>query len=146
VLGPRSSFLDEERKQVARELDATNPAGDSQMTRPLPAELARKPIQFRTHSLLLESLSVHEIDCRCRAAVVINQSPPIVSAKREYSRTRPETFGGFNLKIGELAAWRRKRMREKAGILAFLGEPRRTHEWLAGDAVPIAPVSSQFPC
>ena len=29
-----------------------------------------------------------------------NQSPPAASAKREYSRTRPETFGDFHLKFG----------------------------------------------
>jgi hypothetical protein len=30
-------------------------------------------------------------------------------------------------------------------ILAFPGEPGRTHDWLAGDAVLIAPVSPQIP-
>jgi hypothetical protein len=39
-------------------------------------------------------------------------------------------------------------MREKPDfrpILAFLGEPGRTPQWLAGDAVLIAPVSGQIP-
>jgi len=36
--------------------------------------------------------AVVEIDCVDRAAVVTDPFPPKVSAKREYSRTRPETF------------------------------------------------------
>jgi hypothetical protein len=40
----------------------------------------------------------------------------------------------------------RAKSRDFRPILAFLGEPGRTHEWLAGDAVLIAPVSTQIPC
>jgi hypothetical protein len=47
-----------------------------------------------------------------------NRSPPIVSAKREYSRTRPETFGDFHLKIANPDLQRRKRMPERRGFPA----------------------------
>jgi hypothetical protein len=40
----------------------------------------------------------------------------VVSAKREYPRSRPETFGDFHLKIGEPGVRRRNRMREKPGF------------------------------
>jgi hypothetical protein len=47
-----------------------------------------------------------------------NQSPPIVSAKREYLRIWPETFGNFHLRTGKLGVQRRNRMREKPGFPA----------------------------
>src|SRR2546429_4002467 len=37
----------------------------------------------------------------------------LVSAKREYLRKWPETFGDFHLKFGEARLQRRRRMREK---------------------------------
>jgi hypothetical protein len=75
-------------------------------------------IPVRTDKLSLETLSVPKIDCRPRA---------VVSAKWEYSRTKPETFGDFHFKIGECA-----KSRDFRPIRAFLGEAGRTHEWVAG--------------
>jgi hypothetical protein len=46
---------------------------------------------------MLETLSVCEIECVIGRKSLSNQSPPIVSAKREYSRARPETFCYFHL-------------------------------------------------
>jgi hypothetical protein len=40
----------------------------------------------------------------------------------------------------------RAKSRHFRPYLAFLREPSRTREWLAGDAVQIAPVSGQIPC
>jgi hypothetical protein len=48
------------------------------------------------------------------------KSPPIVSSKREYSRTWPETFGSWRPKIHELGGWRRNRIREKPPFSALL--------------------------
>jgi hypothetical protein len=55
------------------------------------------------------------------------KSPPTVSAKREYLRIRPETFGDFRLNFGEPRVRRRKRMREMPGFPAhfrFVSERR----------------------
>jgi hypothetical protein len=38
------------------------------------------------------------------------RSPPIVSAKREYSRIWPKTFGNSSPQIIELGVWRRNQM------------------------------------
>jgi hypothetical protein len=46
------------------------------------------------------------------------ESPLIVSPKREYSRRRPETFRNFHLKFGKAGGQRRNRMREKRGFPA----------------------------
>jgi hypothetical protein len=46
------------------------------------------------------------------------ESPLIVSPKREYSRRRPETFRNFHLKFGKAGGQRRNRMREKPGFPA----------------------------
>ena len=78
-----------------------------------------------------------------------NQSPSIVSAKREYLQTGPETFGdstsgSANWESGD--GTRCAKSRDFRRILAVLGKPGRTHECPAGDAVQIAPVSSQIPC
>src|SRR5712691_2523441 len=59
----------------------------------------------------------------------------MVSAKREYLRTRPETFGDFHLRIGEPGVRRQNefaKSRDFRPILTFPSEPGRTHEWLAG--------------
>jgi hypothetical protein len=82
-------------------------------------------IPVRTDKLLLETLSVPKIDCRPRA---------VVSAKWEYSRTKPETFGDFHFKIGEPSPETKSNAR-KAGISGpfsrFLGSlSERTNGWL----------------
>jgi hypothetical protein len=55
--------------------------------------------------------SVAENDCAYRAAVLIDQSPSIIFAKREFLRIGPETFGDLRLNVRELRARRRNRMR-----------------------------------
>lgn len=55
--------------------------------------------------------------------------------KREYPRSRPETFGDFHLKIGELRVRRRSKFaqsRDFRPTLTLVGEPGRTHEWVVG--------------
>src|SRR4029077_6756890 len=77
------------------------------------------------------------------------KSPPKVSRKREYFKYRLETFGGFSRWFLFFGVWRHLAERTKARVLrAFcdLGAHYRTlSEWLAGDAVLIAPVSKQIP-
>src|ERR1700733_5450819 len=46
------------------------------------------------------------------------QSPPTISAKREYSRTWPETFANWRPEITDLGVWGRKRPREKPAFPA----------------------------
>jgi hypothetical protein len=48
----------------------------------------------------------------------LTQSPPTVSAKREYSRTWPETLANWRSEITDLGVWRRKRTREKPSFAA----------------------------
>jgi len=80
---------------------------------------------------------------------MIKPISPMVSPKREYLRRRPETFGDFRLKIFKPGVRRQSRRREKPDfrlLCASLAEPGQTQDWLAGDAVMIAPVSGQIPC
>jgi hypothetical protein len=80
-----------------------------------------------------------------------NQSPPIVSAKREYLRIWPETFGNFHLRTGKLGVQRRNRMREEPGFparsplswgarpnarMAGWGGRDRTSEWRNQNPLP----------
>jgi hypothetical protein len=79
-----------------------------------------------------------------------NLSPRRVSRKREYSGVWPETFDEFSLRLRQLGVWRPSEKREKARILRAFRDYGviylRLKDWLAGDAVLIAPVSTQIPC
>jgi hypothetical protein len=79
-----------------------------------------------------------------------NVSPRKVSQKREYRGIRPETFGNFSLRLRQFGVWRPSEKREKARILQAFRDYGVIYlkliDWLAGDAVLIAPVSSQIPC
>jgi hypothetical protein len=58
-------------------------------------------------------------------------------------------FDDFDLKVGEGVIQRRKGMRKSRDfrpILSSLGRPGQAREWVAGDAVLIAPVSRPIPC
>ena len=78
-------------------------------------------------------------------------SSPIVSAKREYPRTRSETFGDFHSKIGQLGVRRRGPIRETLAFTAVLragcevsrtagmpgwGGRDRTSEWRNQNPLP----------
>jgi hypothetical protein len=78
------------------------------------------------------------------------RSPSSVSGKRELFNESPETFGIFGRLPRKLGAWRPVAELQKPAIggLFFDGlRPNRDRpDCLAGDAVLIAPVSTQIPC
>jgi hypothetical protein len=58
-----------------------------------------------------------QIDCHGRHAVPVEpKSPAAVSAKPEYLRVQPETFGHLVAREGKKAVWRRKSNRENAAV------------------------------
>jgi hypothetical protein len=62
------------------------------------------------------------------------KSLPVVFAKREYLRTRPETFAYFQFAFGDRGTWRQIRYaksRDFQPISGSLGKLVRTPEWLA---------------
>jgi hypothetical protein len=64
-----------------------------------------------------------------------NPSPPIVSAKREYLRIWPKTFGDFSLNFAQIGSRETKTMREKPGFPTHsrvCRKPVRTLHCLAG--------------
>jgi hypothetical protein len=61
---------------------------------------------------------LYGLNCKLGRLSGSNQSPPIVSAKQEYSPAMPETFGNFRLKISEPGVRRRNRTRKKPGLPA----------------------------
>ena len=72
-----------------------------------------------------------------------------ISQKREYFQRGLETIGDFALRLCKLGAWRQKANLQKAatgGHFSNLSSNNlRLSDCLAGDAVLIAPVSSQIP-
>ena len=77
-------------------------------------------------------------------------SPLKVSRKREFLRFRLETFGRFSLELSYFGAWRlvgnARKLRKMQDFRAKIDYNLRSSEWLAGDAVLIAPVSGLIPC
>jgi len=107
---------------------------------------ARLPSQTDMH--LHESQSLRNSTAALRRQSRSNWSLPKISAKREFSRKRPETFGNFAPEITRCAVWRLSRTRESRDFRACeaqVANYRLTQDWLAGDAVLIAPVSKQTP-
>ena len=94
--------------------------------------------QYQRHHLV----SVSSIQLANPCSNIRLQQPPqifsasacIVSAKREYSRTRPETFGDFRLPIGRTESPEINLNARKAricGLFSRLLELGGTQEWLA---------------
>ena len=78
------------------------------------------------------------------------KSPRKVSLKREYSAEALETFEKFSPRLPIFGAWRpienTRNPREMQGFGALVDHNPRSSHCVAGDAVLIAPVSSQIPC
>lgn len=77
-----------------------------------------KPIQSQTDKLLLETLSVPKIDCRLRAAVVIEPVSADSLRKMGISADTAGDFRRFPPQVRQAGAQRRKRMRRKPGFPA----------------------------
>jgi hypothetical protein len=78
------------------------------------------------------------------------RSPAAVSQKREFFKCLPETIGYFAPRMANIGAQRLVANSQKPAIGGPFSERQghflRAPDWLAGDAVPIAPVSTQIPC
>ena len=71
------------------------------------------------------------------------------SQKREYFKYPPETIGHFAPEVTKFGVWRPITNSQKTAIGGHFWPCRRQNlnapDWLAGDAVLIAPVSKQIP-
>ena len=94
---------------------------------------ARLPSQTDKH--LHESQSLRNSTAALRRQSRSNWSLPKISAKREFSRKRPETFGNFAPEITRCAVWRLSRTRESRDFRACeaqVAKCRQTQEWMGG--------------
>jgi len=94
---------------------------------------ARLPSQTDMH--LHESQSLRNSTAALRRQSRSNWSLPKISAKREFSRKRPETFGNFAPEITRCAVWRLSRTRESRDFRACeaqVAKCRQTQEWMGG--------------
>src|SRR5258707_15153609 len=115
----------------------------------------RMRCRIRHHSHPFDTLPRHPVDS-------VNSLPPPPSSgdrtslsqssprKREFLRFGLETFGRFSPRLPFLGDWRLRTNAQKAYKMRQFRRVRAysfwLSEWLAGDAVLIAPVSRQIPC